>query len=71
MKTPTPAYPSLRAYLAATRTTQKVLAARVGITQAHLSQILSGARRPSVGVALAIEDATGVSVRALVRGAAA
>lgn len=64
-------YRSLRAYLDATDTTQEALAGRLGITQAHLSMILNGHRKPSVDLALLIEDTTGVSVRAQIAGSAA
>lgn len=63
-------YRSVRAYLTATKTTQTALAAAVGISEPHLSQILSGDKRPSLGVALRIESLTGVSVRDIAREAA-
>jgi transcriptional regulator with XRE-family HTH domain len=63
-------YRSLRAYLDATHTTQEQLAQRIGVSQAHLSMLLSGQRKPSVELALLIERETGVSVRDLVEGAA-
>lgn len=57
---------TLREYLRRTNTTQQDLATRLKISQAHLSMVLHGKRKPSVDLALAIESETGVSIRALV-----
>lgn len=48
---------SLKEFLADTR--HRDFAEKVGISPAYLSQILSGARTPSLDVACLIEDATG------------
>lgn len=61
-----PRYRDLKAYLADTDTTQEALAERLGISQAHLSMIMSGQRKPSYDLALQIENTTGVPVRAIV-----
>lgn len=42
---------------------QYELAERLGIHEAYLSQLLSGARRPSRELSLRIEDQTGIPVR--------
>lgn len=70
-QTTTKAAETLREYLDRTDTTQEALAERLHVSQAHLSMILSGQRKPSVDLALLIEEQTGVSVRALVTGSAA
>lgn len=62
---------TLRAYMEAEQITQVQLAARLGISTPFLSMILNQYRKPSVDVALHIEDVTGVSVRAIVTGKAA
>jgi transcriptional regulator with XRE-family HTH domain len=41
---------------------QKDLAAKVAITDAYLSQVLSGLRRPSLEILIRIEDVSGVPV---------
>jgi transcriptional regulator with XRE-family HTH domain len=63
-------YRTVRAYLEANGITQEQFARVLGISQAHLSEILSGRKRPSVAVALQIEAVTGVTVRQLIEGAA-
>jgi antitoxin component HigA of HigAB toxin-antitoxin module len=52
----------LRAWLHRSRQKQKDLAAQLGITDAYLSQILSGQRRAKLETLLRIEDVTGVPV---------
>lgn len=52
----------LRAWLDRSKLQQKDLASRLEITDAYLSQILSGVRRPSLEILLLIERATGVPV---------
>ncbi len=59
-------YRSLREYIDGAKTTQTAFAAAVGISGPHLSQILSGTKRPSLDVALRIEDITGIPVRDIV-----
>lgn len=55
---------TLSAYLASTGETQADFAARIGIKPPHMSLILSGARRPSIDVASAIERETGGKIPA-------
>lgn len=55
---------TLSAYLATTGETQADFAARIGIKPPHMSLILSGARRPGIVVASAIERETGGQVPA-------
>lgn len=52
----------LDAYLTQTGERQKDFAARAGISQAYLSQIMNGHRRPSLAVAARIARATGNAV---------
>ena len=49
----------IRAYLTETGRTQRALAAQLGISPSHLSEIVSGRKRPSLDVAFDIERATG------------
>lgn len=63
-------YKSIPAYLEETETTQVELAKRLGISQAHLSQIIGGQRSPSLELAALIEDETGVPMRALAKATA-
>jgi transcriptional regulator with XRE-family HTH domain len=53
----------VRLYLAEHDMTQDQLAAHVGITAGHLSHVLSRKHTPSLRVAVALENITGVSVR--------
>lgn len=53
----------VRAGLKRKKRTQVWLAGQLGISTSHLSMILSGTRRPSLVLALRLEEATGVSVR--------
>jgi transcriptional regulator with XRE-family HTH domain len=53
----------LRDYMERCRMKQKDLAALLGVTDAYLSQILSGRRSPGLSTALRIEDCTGVPAR--------
>lgn len=59
----------LRDYLKRTISTQEALARRLGISQAHLSQIISGARKPSADLLVAMEDETGVPARVILAAA--
>lgn len=52
----------LAEYLRRTRLKQYELAGFLGITDAYLSQVLSGKRRPSLPIAVRIERETGVPV---------
>jgi transcriptional regulator with XRE-family HTH domain len=52
----------LRAWLNRSRQKQKDLAVQLGITDAYLSQILSGQRRAKLETLLRIEAVTGVPV---------
>lgn len=64
-KKPRPAYLTVKAYLEATGTTQEQLAAEIGITPAHLSNILSKSRNCSVPVLLKLSHITNVPVEAI------
>lgn len=55
----------LRDYLNRTGTKQEQLARRLQISQAHLSQIIGGTRKPSADLLMAIEDETGVPARSI------
>lgn len=46
---------------------QKVWAEQLGVSQAYLSELMSGAKRPSLELAVRIEEATGLPVRSWVR----
>lgn len=59
------AHSKLRQYFEAGTETQKDFAARLGISQAHLSRIVSGAAAPSLAVAVRIADAAGIPVESL------
>ena len=50
----------LRAHLQRERSSQSALAAELGIGSAHLSDILSGRRRPSLDLAVRIEIVAGI-----------
>jgi transcriptional regulator with XRE-family HTH domain len=53
----------IRARLKRQKKSQNQLATELGISKAHLSQILSGKRRPSLPLALLLEEKTGVPAR--------
>jgi transcriptional regulator with XRE-family HTH domain len=53
----------IRAGLKRKKHTQQWLAGQLGISKSHMSQILSGQRRPSLTLALRLEELTGVPVR--------
>lgn len=46
--------------------TQKAVAAVLGITEAHLSHLVAGNRQPSLPLAIAISELTGLPVQELV-----
>lgn len=52
----------LRAWLDRSKQQQRELAAKLGVSDAYLSQILSGLRRPKLELLMAIEAETGVPV---------
>lgn len=56
---------SLRVYLRRKGETQKSLAARLGITQGHLSHLISGKRGPGLALGLRIHAVTGIPLDAL------
>jgi HTH-type transcriptional regulator / antitoxin HigA len=56
---------TLREYLERAGTTEKEIAAQLGISTSHLSMIKKGTRRPSPEVALRIETLTGIPFRSL------
>jgi transcriptional regulator with XRE-family HTH domain len=62
-------YRTIPEYLAAAGLSQAEFAERLGISQSHLSQIISGHRSASLELAHQIEDLTGVPTRALERAA--
>ena len=54
----------LRAYLAQNSIRQSVLAETLGVSNGYMSQIINGDKRPSLDLAVKIEDATGGAVTA-------
>lgn len=50
------------AWLKANKISQRVFAHRLGVTEATVSRIIRGTRRPSISLALAISRATGIAV---------
>lgn len=52
----------LREWLDRSRKQQKELAAKIGVSNGYLSQVLSGLRRPRLETLMAIEAETGVPV---------
>ena len=52
----------LREWLHRSHKKQNQLAAKIGVTDSYLSQILSGLRRPKLEILMAIETETGVPV---------
>lgn len=56
----------LKDWLARSRKTQKELAAKIGVTEGYLSQILSGLRRPKLETLIAIQAETGVPLESWV-----
>ena len=50
----------LRCYLKKQRLTQSALAAELGISNAHLSELLSGQKYPSLTLASRIQNITGI-----------
>lgn len=52
----------LREWLDRSKQQQRILAAKLGVSDAYLSQILSGLRRPKLELLMAIEAETGVPV---------
>lgn len=58
-------YETLSQYMEATGEKQQDFADKIGISQPHLNQIISGNKRPSPEVAARIEKLTGVSFRSL------
>jgi len=53
----------LARWLVRGRLTQVEAADQIGVSRVQLNQYLQGARRPSLDVAIRIEDATGISIR--------
>ena len=62
---PRPIYPSIRAYLNATGQTQAQFAQELGITPAHLSNILSKSRNCSVPLLLKMSQIANVPIEAI------
>jgi plasmid maintenance system antidote protein VapI len=60
-------YRSLQDWMERTRTSQTKLARLSGITQSHLSYLLTGSRRCSIQKALVLSRITGVPVEKLVK----
>ena len=48
----------LKQYLAQTETTQASLADLIGVSRSHMNELVSGAKKPSLNVAIKIENAT-------------
>jgi transcriptional regulator with XRE-family HTH domain len=59
----------VRATLKRRRRNQGWLAEQVGISEPHLSRILTGKRTPSLPIAVKLEAATGVPARDFARAA--
>lgn len=53
----------LAAWLRRSKLLQRELAVRLSLTDSHLSQILSGVRRPGLPIVARIEDVCGVPMR--------
>lgn len=60
------AYPTVQAWMEATGTNQSELAKQLGISEPHLSNILSKSRRCSLYVALKITKVTNVPIESIV-----
>jgi antitoxin component HigA of HigAB toxin-antitoxin module len=60
------AYPTVQAWMEATGTNQAQLAKLIGISEPHLSNVLSKSRRCSLYVALKITKLTNVPIESLV-----
>jgi len=60
------AFPTLHAYMDEMAVSQRTLAKRAGITQAHLSMILSGDRTPSLPLALKLARIANIPVETLI-----
>lgn len=63
-------FPTLRAFFDQTGILQADIAADLGISEAHLSNIVSGKRTPSYRVAVKLSQLTNVAIEALARAAA-
>jgi len=48
--------------------TQREIAARLEITEQHMSHLVSGSRTPSLALALRISELTGIPVAELAKG---
>jgi len=53
----------LRKYIQREKVTQAAVAAELGVSGGHLSDILSGKELPSLALAVRIEDLTGIPAR--------
>jgi transcriptional regulator with XRE-family HTH domain len=58
----------MREYLARTDQTQASFAAHLGISQAHLSTVLSGIKRPSLPLAVKMSKLSGIPVERFCHG---
>lgn len=58
-------FPTLRAFFDQTGVRQGDIAANVGISESHMSNIVNGKRLPSVTLAVAISHETNVPVEAI------
>lgn len=63
-------FATLRAFFDQTGTRQSDIAADLGISEAHMSNIVSGKRRPNVQLALDLSALTNVPIDAIVHNAA-
>lgn len=64
-------YRTLADYFEQTGKSKRSLARRLNISESYVSHIAAGRKQPSLAVALAIAQATGVPASALVREVAA
>lgn len=63
-------FPSLRAFFDQTGVRQSDIAANVGISETHMSNIVSGKRTPSLPLAKALSRETNVPIEAIGASAA-
>ena len=59
------AYPTVRAWMDATSTSQQDLAKLLGISQSHLCNVLRGNRKASLGLALELAKLTNVPIETI------
>jgi transcriptional regulator with XRE-family HTH domain len=64
-------YRTLADYFEQTGKSKRALAKRLNVSESYISHIAAGRKQPSLAIALAIAQATGVPAAALVREVAA